>query len=113
MYFFFFFTKLNSVPELKEVESQQILTNEPLVNQLENESQNIVDESTDRPNTPNKTEDDKSKPIEPVAAVNENPKDLILDPAILKYHKMLKFGVPRGAVEIKMIHEGLDPKLLC
>jgi len=35
-----------------------------------------------------------------------------VDPTILKYRKMIQFGVPRGAVEFKMVNEGLDPKLL-
>ncbi|KAG5189751.1 hypothetical protein JKP88DRAFT_347680 [Tribonema minus] len=34
------------------------------------------------------------------------------DPRVDKYLKMLKAGVPRGAVEMKMSAEGLDPSLL-
>lgn len=53
-----------------------------------------------------------SESVEP-AVVNENPKEpTVEDPTILKYRKMLQVGVPRGAVELKMVHEGLDPKLL-
>lgn len=59
-----------------------------------------------------KTEDHVvSKPGE-VAVAEESPKESNVDPSILKYRKMLQFGVPRGAVELKMITEGLDPKLL-
>jgi hypothetical protein len=56
---------------------------------------------------------DKNVP-EPVEStvVDEISKESTIDPAILKYRKMLQFGVPRGAVELKMAHEGLDPKLL-
>ncbi|VVC38153.1 WASH complex subunit 3 [Cinara cedri] len=105
-------TKLNSVPELQEIEPQHISTKEPSVIQLENTSQNTVDESTNRSNTPNKTEGDIiSKPVEH-ATVNESPNEPNVDPALLKYRKMLQFGVPRGAVELKMVHEGLDPNLL-
>lgn len=34
------------------------------------------------------------------------------DPRYQKYFKMLKSGVPRGAVEQKMTREGVDPKIL-
>lgn len=62
---------------------------------------------------PNKTEKDiVSKPVELIAAVDKSTDEPNVDPAIIKYRKMLQFGVPRGAVELKMIHEGLDPKLL-
>lgn len=100
---------MNSVPELYEIESQQIPTNESHINQLETISQNPIDEST---NEPDKTENDISKSVKPTSIVDESPKETIVDPAILRYRKMLQFGVPRGAVELKMIHEGLDPKLL-
>lgn len=64
-------------------------------------------------NEQKKTEENiVSEPVEP-AAVNENPKEpTVEDPTIVKYRKMLQVGVPRGAVELKMVHEGLDPKLL-
>lgn len=64
-------------------------------------------------NEQNKTESNiVAEPVEP-AVVNESPKEpTVEDPTILKYRKMLQVGVPRGAVELKMIHEGLDPKLL-
>lgn len=51
------------------------------------------------------------KPIE-LAVADEIHTESTVDPTILKYRKMLQFGVPRGAVELKMVHEGLDPKLL-
>lgn len=56
-----------------------------------------------------KTEDNI---ISEPAVVNESHIEPILDPTILKYRKMIQFGVPRGAVELKMVNEGLDPKLL-
>ncbi|CAJ0573322.1 unnamed protein product, partial [Mesorhabditis spiculigera] len=36
----------------------------------------------------------------------------LTNPLLEKYLKMLKLGIPRGAVEQKMLTEGLDPALL-
>lgn len=52
-----------------------------------------------------------AKPVE-IAVVEESPNESSVDPSILKYRKMIQVGVPRGAVELKMVTEGLDPKLL-
>lgn len=83
--------------------TQQVPTVEPAINQLKN---------TEVTNDDNKTENNIV--LEPVesAVVEESPKEPVVDTAILKYRKMLQFGVPRGAVELKMAHEGLDSKLL-
>lgn len=107
------------MPDLQELEPQKIPTSDLPSNQLEESSNNI---KTVEPNNktednvpklvePNKTEDNVLKLVEPVI-VEENLKEPNVDPTILKYRKMLQFGVPRAAVELKMVHEGLDPKLL-
>lgn len=95
------------MPELQELESQIIPTSEVPINQLEETLNN-----TETTVEPNKTEDNISKSVEPADVIDENPKEHNLDPTVLKYRKMLQFGVPRGAVELKMVHEGLNPKLL-
>lgn len=110
-------TKLNSVPELQEIQ-----TNEPPSNQLKDNSHNteVINElnkteTTDGPiktvttDKHGKTEDNIiSEPV----VVDKSPNEPTVDPTILKYRKMIQFGVPRGAVELKMVNEGLDPKLL-
>ncbi|XP_015379028.1 PREDICTED: WASH complex subunit CCDC53 [Diuraphis noxia] len=114
-------TKLNSVPELRELQSSQFQTSEPPCNQLKDNSFN-----TEGTNKHNKTEtttglktvttDEHGKTedniISEPAVVDESSNEPIVDPTILKYRKMIQFGVPRGAVELKMVNEGLDPKLL-
>lgn len=70
-----------------------------------------VSTNVEKTGEPKKTEDNISQPVEPTV-VDESPKDLPVDPALLKYRKMLQVGVPRAAVELKMKHEGLDPELL-
>lgn len=115
-------TKLNSVPELRELQSSQFQTSEPPSSQLKDNSRNteVTDEhnkteaadgliKTETTDAHGKTEDIIS---EPTAVVDESPNEPIVDPTILKYRKMIQFGVPRGAVELKMVNEGLDPKLL-
>ncbi|XP_060869556.1 WASH complex subunit 3 isoform X1 [Metopolophium dirhodum] len=115
-------TKLNSVPELRELQSSQFQTSEPPSNQLKDNLHNteVTDEhnkteatdgliKTETTDAHGKTEDIIS---EPAAVVDESPNEPIVDPTILKYRKMIQFGVPRGAVELKMVNEGLDPKLL-
>ncbi|NP_001156292.1 WASH complex subunit CCDC53 homolog [Acyrthosiphon pisum] len=116
-------TKLNSVPELRELQSSQFQTSKPPSNQLKDNSHNaeVTDEhnkteATDGLNK-TKTTDSHGKTediiiSEPAAVVDESPNEPIVDPTILKYRKMIQFGVPRGAVELKMVNEGLDPKLL-
>jgi len=75
------------------------------INKLEENCSTI----TETTNEPKKIEDNIiPKLVEPESPVDEP----TVDPTILKYRKMLQFGVPRGAVELKMVHEGLDPKLL-
>lgn len=99
------------MPELQGLESQQVPLGEksPII-LPEKTSQN-----TNPDVEPNQVRHDivsKSEPVESV--VDESPKETTIevDPTILKYRKMLQFGVPRGAVELKMVHEGLDPTLL-
>lgn len=78
------------------------------VKQLEDTSNN-----TETNVKSNQTEINTSKSVEPaIVVIDENPKEQNVDSIVLKYRKMLQFGVPRGAVELKMTHEGLDPKLL-
>lgn len=99
------------MPELQELESQVSLGEKSPVTVPKDTSQNthpIIE--------PNKIEHDvesKSEPVESVV-IDESFKETTadIDPTILKYRKMLQFGVPRGAVELKMVHEGLDPTLL-
>lgn len=107
---------MNSVPELQNSESQLISTSEPLSksallpnHQEEKESPKIetVEESSKIENTEARVSKSDESPI-----TDDSPKELAVDPTLLKYRKMLQFGVPRGAVELKMVHEGLDPKLL-
>jgi len=103
------------------LQSSQFKTKEPPNNQLKDNSLN-----TEVTNEHNKTEttnghktmttDEHGKTedniISEPAVVDESPNEPIVDPTILKYRKMIQFGVPRGAVELKMVNEGLDPKLL-
>jgi len=97
------------VPELRELKLQQpISTSEPPINQLEDAQ--LKSETTAEPIET--IENSASKPIESPAVVDESPKVPSVDPTILKYRKMIQFGVPRGAVELKMVNDGLDPKLL-
>lgn len=100
---------MNSVPELRERELQQPNPTSKLhINQLDGNLH-----KTETKEEPIKTETDSvPKPVESVVVVDEIPKEPTVDPIILKYRKMLQFGVPRGAVELKMVNEGLDPKLL-
>lgn len=104
--------QLNSVPELRQLQSSQFQTSESS-NQLKDNSHNIEGtikhNKTEATNEHGKTEDNIiSEPV----VVDEGSKEPIVDPTILKYRKMIQFGVPRGAVELKMVNEGLDPKLL-
>ncbi|CAI6345168.1 unnamed protein product [Macrosiphum euphorbiae] len=116
-------TKLNSVPELRELQSSQFQTSEPPSNQskenshstevtVEHNKTEATDEliKTETTDSHGKTEDIISEPAATV--VDESPNESTVDPTILKYRKMIQFGVPRGAVELKMVNEGLDPKLL-
>lgn len=60
----------------------------------------------------------------PPPPISARPKDLFAtstttnnpaangDPALAKYNRMLKAGLPRGAVEQSMTRDGIDPKLL-
>ncbi|XP_022164469.1 WASH complex subunit 3 [Myzus persicae] len=115
-------TKLNSVPELRELESSQFQKSEPPSNQLKDNSNNIEVtnehkkiEATDGLNkseTTDKHGETEDNIISEPVVVDESPSEPIVDPTILKYRKMIQFGVPRGAVELKMVNEGLDPKLL-
>lgn len=104
----FIFLKLNSIPELRELDSlQPVSISEPTINQLEDSQPKT--ETTAEPIVA--VSNSASKPVESMA-VDESPKVPNVDPALLKYRKMLQFGVPKGAVELKMINDGLDPKLL-
>ncbi|XP_060838965.1 WASH complex subunit 3 [Rhopalosiphum padi] len=115
-------TKLNSVPELQELHPPQIQTSEPPGNHLKDNSYNteITNEHnktettdglirTETTEKPSKTEENN---VSEPTVINENTNEPTVDPTILKYRKMIQFGVPRGAVELKMANEGLDPKLL-
>ena len=49
----------------------------------------------------------------PAAAAQPTPAvEAVTPEALAKYHKMIKMGLPRGAVEQKMNAEGLNPVLL-
>lgn len=95
------------MPELQELLAQQIPIVEPPVNQPID-----TEQLTEATNENNKTEDNIVSGLVESTVEVESLKQPAVDPAILKYRKMLQFGVPRGAVELKMAHEGLDPKLL-
>lgn len=103
---------MNSVPELQELETQRIPTSEtPVklpVEKLEDTSPPKT-ETIEESIIPKITIE--SKPVEP-EVVEERPKETVVDPNVIKFRKMLQFGVPRGAVELKMLNEGFDPKLL-
>ena len=38
--------------------------------------------------------------------------ELLSDPLMLKYSKMLKFGIPKRNIQMKMEEEGVDPQKL-
>lgn len=96
------------MPELRELKPQTIVPSEPPNNQSGDSLH-----STETIDEPNCAKDDIiPDPVKP-EFVNDGSEEPIVDPTIIKYRKMLQFGVPRGAVELKMVNEGLDPKLLC
>lgn len=113
-------TKLNSIPELRELQPPQIQTSEPPGHQLKDNSLNTeVSNEHNKAEATNEfikteTTDKHSKTEEKISesTVIESTNEPTVDPTILKYRKMIQFGVPRGAVELKMVNEGLDPKLL-
>ncbi|XP_050424217.1 WASH complex subunit 3 [Adelges cooleyi] len=111
-------TKLNSVPELNLKEKQQCLTNKTINTQIENNqaTSEVKENSTKNSNEQKldtqvvtETVERQDSTIEVEGSETHN---FSADPSILKYRKMLQVGVPRGAVELKMTHSGLDPKLL-
>lgn len=99
--------------------SPQIQTSESPANQSKDISHDtkVTDAHNKTIATDGLTKTDKPSKIEeniisePVV-IDESPNEQTVDPTISKYRKMLQFGVPRGAVELKMVNEGLDPKLL-
>ncbi|XP_025196161.1 WASH complex subunit 3 [Melanaphis sacchari] len=107
-------TKLNSVPELQELQQPQIQTAEPSGNHLKDYSHNKTKETDGliKTETTDKHSKIKENIISEPTVIDESTNEPTVDPTILKYRKMIQFGVPRGAVELKMVNEGLDPKLL-
>lgn len=100
---------MNSVPELRERELRQSNPASELpINQLDDSLHKT--ETREKPT--NIETNSVPRPVKSVDVVDEIPKEPTVDPILLKYRKMLQFGVPRGAVELKMVNEGLDPKLL-
>jgi len=82
-------------------------TSEPSINTFQDSSH-----KTEPTKETKKDEDSSLLKSAELVVINESPKELTEDPTILKYRKMLQFGVPRGAVELKMVNEGIDPKFL-
>lgn len=79
-------SKLNSVPGLKE------------------EVANVLTEETE---TPVVTEPEEVKPEETAP----EPAQAELSPELMKYVKMLQFGVPAQAVRLKLSQDSVDPAL--
>ncbi|KAK9507317.1 hypothetical protein O3M35_007201 [Rhynocoris fuscipes] len=88
-------SKLNSVPELT-IEKNQSST--PINTQKTTE----VNSTTSQQPSPS---------VQPEAAEEEETKE-DHDPVVIKYMKMVQFGVPVEAVKVKMRLEGVDPSLL-
>lgn len=85
-------SKLSSIPGL-DVEIPAITETVPQSTE-KLEIPNIPEATTEQ------TEVDNKEPEEPVQALDEN---------LIKYVKMLQFGVPIPAVKLKMTQEGISP----
>ncbi|XP_050524437.1 WASH complex subunit 3 [Daktulosphaira vitifoliae] len=98
-------TKLNSIPDLREIEEKQTYhSNETIKTEI---NENLKIEEKENSLKKEETLLDKNN-----FSDNSEEKVSTSDPVILKYRKMLHVGVPRGAVELKMLQSGLDPKCL-
>lgn len=90
-------SKLNSVPGLEDENRVETLVTdlEPKRDNLEEEKDSIDDKNLiDEPNEIKQTKIQES-----------------LDPALMKYVKMIQFGVPAAAVKLKMEQEQIDSSL--
>lgn len=84
-------SKLNSVPGLDVEKTEEVVA----VTEL----------------TPVKVEEMEDKTFEGEVPTETEVAQPVLDPAYMKYVKMLQFGVPEPAVRLKMTQEGVDPSL--
>lgn len=90
---------LSSVPELE----QDVREMNSTENTKENKSEESEVSKIDEPDNSNKNEPNNQE-------TEEQPKSR--DPRYEKYLKMIHFGVPKQAVKLKMIQEGLDSSIL-
>ncbi|XP_029047910.1 coiled-coil domain containing 53 [Osmia lignaria lignaria] len=88
---------LSSVPSLEQDQSTKDV--------IENNSTK-QEEKTAEIDEPDNDKEDEPKNVQ----IDEQP--ISKDPRYEKYLKMIHFGVPKGAVKLKMEQEGLDPSIL-
>ena len=88
---------LSSVPSLEQDQSTKDVIENNSIKQEEKTAE--IDE-------PDNDKEDEPKNVQ----IDEQP--ISKDPRYEKYLKMIHFGVPKGAVKLKMEQEGLDPSIL-
>ena len=96
-------SKLSSVPELDDEQQQQQQQDKlKIINVTE---ERVIDKSQDDNNN------DKEKNIDESVGEIKQEEESLLDPTLMKYVKMLQFGVPPPAVKLKMEQENVLPSL--
>eukprot|EP00112_Aurelia_sp_Birch-Aquarium-sp1_P011273 Seg237.4 transcript_id=Seg237.4/GoldUCD/mRNA.D3Y31 product="WASH complex subunit 3" protein_id=Seg237.4/GoldUCD/D3Y31 len=98
-------TKLSSIPGLEDVKIETLADNQP---QQTQPTSNVDTPSVATPSVSAQEEPQQEAP-EPVKPAR---KTVAEDPRYAKYFKMIKMGVPVGALRSKMANEGLNPDLL-
>ncbi|XP_003708450.1 coiled-coil domain containing 53 [Megachile rotundata] len=90
---------LSSVPHLEQDQSAKDIIEDKSNKQEEQQNVSKIDE-------PDSVKEEEPKDTQ----IDEQP--ISKDPRYEKYFKMIHFGVPKGAIKLKMEQEGLDPSIL-
>lgn len=96
--------KLNSIPGLENVSAQTATVG---VDEPDKTTPTATSKEQDvkNPTQPDVSAEENSTVEQESPAVNQNPE-------LLRFYKMIQFGVPVEAVKLKMKQEGFDPSLL-
>ncbi|XP_050046845.1 WASH complex subunit 3 [Dermacentor andersoni] len=108
--------KLSSIPGLENVTAGATEA-KPEANDQQSTTQATAGQSQSHQSQANgPTTDTKAEPLQAAATATQPPaaptNTVSKDPRFSKYFKMLNFGIPLGAVQIKMRQENVDPSIL-
>lgn len=102
---------LSSVPNLEQDQNTKNIIEDKSNKQEEQQNVSKIDEPDSvetivKDNVKDSVKEDEPKDTQ----IDEQP--ISKDPRYEKYFKLIHFGVPKGAVKLKMEQEGLDPSVL-